>query len=493
STFEYRRTIFGEYIDSTCRACGRASETLSHLLSSCKHYATSLYISRHNNALRVLYYHLRHAYGIDKGPTIPWVPAEVESVVERPNVKIYWNYAHSTTRQLTATKPDITLFDVVAKEIFVIEFSIPSERNISRKEEEKRSKYQDLLFELRGQHPGYRVHLVVLIVGCLGSMKDTLMAELEKIPVCRSKAYSLAYCMQKAVLLASMQLLRTHGLSSSAEPRNDESHSCEYGSTKYFALCGFGGILSCGSTHTALVPLDLVKCRIQVNPDKFKNITTGFRITYREDGFKGLGRGWAPTFFGYSLQGLGKFGLYEVFKVLYGNILGEENSFLWRTSLYLAASASAEFFADIALAPMEACKVKMPLFSHFACFERTVEALYKYVVPKKRNECSKGEQLIVTFAAGYIAGIFCAIVSHPADTIVSKLNQDKGSTAVDVAKKLGMRGLWKGLFPRIIMIGTLTAAQWFIYDGVKVWLRLPRPPPPEMPESLKKKLAIKQQ
>ena len=40
--------------------------------------------------------------------------------------------------------------------------------------------------------------------------------------------------------------------------------SCEYGSGKYYALCGFGGILSCGLTHTAVVPLDLVKCRIQV-------------------------------------------------------------------------------------------------------------------------------------------------------------------------------------------------------------------------------------
>ena len=36
----------------------------------------------------------------------------------------------------------------------------------------------------------------------------------------------------------------------------------------------------------------------------------------------------------------------------------------------------------------------------FACFERTVEALYKYVVPKPRTECSKSEQLGVTFVAG---------------------------------------------------------------------------------------------
>ena len=43
-----------------------------------------------------------------------------------------------------------------------------------------------------------------------------------------------------------------------------EQYSCEFGSAKFFALCGFGGILSCGLTHTAVVPLDLVKCRIQV-------------------------------------------------------------------------------------------------------------------------------------------------------------------------------------------------------------------------------------
>lgn len=76
----------------------------------------------------------------------------------------------------------------------------------------------------------------------------------------------------------------------------------------------------------------------------------------------------------------------------------------------------------------------------FACFERTLEALYMYVVPKPRDQCTKNEQLVVTFAAGYIAGVFCAIVSHPADTIVSKLNQDKGSTAMGVAKNLGMAG-----------------------------------------------------
>ena len=68
--------------------------------------------------------------------------------------------------------------------------------------------------------------------------------------------------------------------------------------------------------------------------------------------------GWAPTAIGYTAQGICKFGFYEFFKNVYSGAIGEENTFLYRTSLYLAASASAEFFADIALSPMESCKVR---------------------------------------------------------------------------------------------------------------------------------------
>jgi len=313
-----------------------------------------------------------------------------------------------------------------------------------------------------------------------------------------------------------------------------EEYSCEFGSSKYYALCAVGGALSCGITHTAVTPLDLVKCRIQVNKEKYKSIGNGFKVTVAEGGARGLVLGWAPTAIGYTMQGICKFGFYEFFKNIYSGILGEENTYLYRTSLYLAASASAEFFADIALSPMECVKVRMqtsppgtfpttlraaapiimkeegingfykslvPLWGRqipytmmkFACFERTVEAIYQYVVPKPRAECSKSEQLVVTFAAGYIAGVFCAIVSHPADTIVSYMNKAKGSGIGDAARALGFKGMWGGLGPRIIMIGTLTALQWFIYDGVKVQLRLPRPPPPAMPESLKAKLGVAQE
>jgi solute carrier family 25 phosphate transporter 3 len=66
------------------------------------------------------------------------------------------------------------------------------------------------------------------------------------------------------------------------------------------------------------------------------------------------------------LQGLGKFGFYEIFKNFYGGILGEEYAYTYRTLLYLFASASAEFFADIALAPWEATKVRIQTQDNWA-------------------------------------------------------------------------------------------------------------------------------
>merc|ERR1712079_952763 len=126
-----------------------------------------------------------------------------------------------------------------------------------------------------------------------------------------------------------------------------------------YALCAVGGALSCGITHTAVTPLDLVKCRLQVNKEKYKNLGNGFKVTFAEGGASGLFLGWAPTAIGYTMQGICKFGFYEVFENVYGDMIGEENAYLYRTSLYLAASASAEFFANIALSPMESCKVRI--------------------------------------------------------------------------------------------------------------------------------------
>lgn len=62
-----------------------------------------------------------------------------------------------------------------------------------------------------------------------------------------------------------------------------------------------------------------------------------------------------------------------------------------------------------------------------------MENLYKYAVPVPKDQCSKQLQLGVRFAGGYVAGVLCAIVSHPADNLVSFLNNAQGATTSDVS------------------------------------------------------------
>jgi solute carrier family 25 phosphate transporter 3 len=111
-------------------------------------------------------------------------------------------------------------------------------------------------------------------------------------------------------------------------------------SAEYFAYCGIGGILSCGLTHTAVTPLDLVKCNAQANPEHFKGTIQGFRAIVSgsvahlgfRSGLPGLAKGWGPTLVGYSIQGLFKFGLYELFKHEISEMVGHDNATRYRIS-----------------------------------------------------------------------------------------------------------------------------------------------------------------
>ncbi|KEF60062.1 uncharacterized protein A1O9_04912 [Exophiala aquamarina CBS 119918] len=289
-------------------------------------------------------------------------------------------------------------------------------------------------------------------------------------------------------------------------------------SAKYYAACTVGGILACGATHTAVTPLDLVKCRRQVDPNLYKGNWEAWKKIGKAEGLRGIFTGWGPTFVGYSVQGAGKYGFYEYFKHLYTQLAGEENAAQYKTILFLTASASAEFIADVGLCPFEAVKVRMqttipptftgtlqgissitakegtaglykglyPLWGRqipytmmkFASFENIVAAIYNYL-PGQKSDYNKGAQTGVAFVGGYLAGILCAIVSHPADVMVSKLNADRGAgegfgaAMSRIYGKIGFSGLWNGLPVRIVMIGTLTGLQWMIYDSFKIFMGLP--------------------
>lgn len=126
----------------------------------------------------------------------------------------------------------------------------------------------------------------------------------------------------------------------------------------YYGKCMMGGILACGLTHTAIVPLDVVKCKRQIDSGYARSLGEG--ISKLKAGNQ-LTLGWTPTLVGYSAQGFGKFGFYEVFKDVYKKIVGEQNAEKYKKVGWSVASGSAEVIADVLLCPWEAVKLKIQL------------------------------------------------------------------------------------------------------------------------------------
>lgn len=281
-----------------------------------------------------------------------------------------------------------------------------------------------------------------------------------------------------------------------------------------YARFALAGAVCCGVTHGAMTPVDVVKTRIQLSPEIYnKGMIAGFRQVVAAEGAGALLTGFGPTAAGYFLQGAFKFGGYEFWKKTFIDMVGVEKASENRTAIYLGSSAIAEFFADVALCPLEATRIRLvsqPTFAtgllsgfsrilkeegaikgfysgfgpillkqvpytmaKFVVFERTTELILKQMNVTK-DQVAPSTMTTVNLSAGIVAGTVAAIVSQPADTLLSKINKQKGaagesltSRIITMAGQLGPKGLFLGLGPRIVMVATLTAGQFAIYGDIK--------------------------
>lgn len=285
-----------------------------------------------------------------------------------------------------------------------------------------------------------------------------------------------------------------------------------------YAKFALAGAIGCGTTHSSMVPIDVVKTRIQLEPTVYnKGMISSFRQIISAEGAGALLTGFGPTLLGYSLQGAFKFGGYELFKKLAIDNMGYENAVNYKNTVYIGSAAIAEFFADIALCPLEATRIRLvsqPSFANglFGGFSRILREegvgsfyngftpilfkqipynIAKFVVYEHAAEVYFGlagakESLSasvttgINLLAGLTAGLAAAIVSQPADTLLSKVNKTKkapGQSTVgllaQLAKQLGFVGSFAGLPTRLVMVGTLTSLQFGIYGSLKKTLGCP--------------------
>jgi len=108
----------------------------------------------------------------------------------------------------------------------------------------------------------------------------------------------------------------------------------------------------------------------------------------------------------------------------------------------------------------------------FVVFEKASEYAYANFFDKATT--SNGMNTAINLGSGLTAGFAAALVSQPADTMLSKINKTKGlpgestvSRLIKIGSELGLRGSYAGIGARLFMVGTLTAGQFAIYGDIK--------------------------
>ena len=282
----------------------------------------------------------------------------------------------------------------------------------------------------------------------------------------------------------------------------------------YYVKAASAGAICCSVTHGAVCPVDVVKTRMQLNPAKYnQGMIGGFKMVIAEEGAMALSTGLGATAIGYAIQGWFKFGGVELLKIKAAQALGDKKAYENKTAIYLGAAAGAEFVADCFLCPLEAARIRSVsdptygsnlasvaarlmkeegvvrgFYSGFGpiLFKQIPYTMAKFAVQGavadtwyssmncKPSDCGQAYNTCVSLGSGTIAGVVAAIISHPADTLLSKVNKAGAggdgsipSRMMNITKETGVVKLCtQGLGARCVMIGTLTALQFGIFDTV---------------------------
>lgn len=280
--------------------------------------------------------------------------------------------------------------------------------------------------------------------------------------------------------------------------------------TRFFQYFLAGGICAF-ITHAACTPIDVIKTRIQTTQGRYSGMVDAFYKIVAEEGPITLLKGLGATASGYFLHGAFKYSFYEVFKLLFSS----SPEVAIKPPLPIAALSGfcAECIACLLLCPMEAIRIRSvadPNFpagvvsglsmlikaegvhgwykglpamllkqvpytvGQFVSFELAVNVVKVMVFAVAGAQQGPSAVASISSFAGLLAGITAAIISHPGDTILSKINQEEGdgsafSQISRVARTAGLVGLFIGLGPRILQVSCMIGGQFLIYDSIKLW------------------------
>ena len=164
-------------------------------------------MERHDRALLAVYHDLCKHYGFEVTPR--WWELEPLPVRENQHAKILWDVPIPTDKEIVARRPDVFLQDKGNRRLYLIEMAVAWDSLQVERRAEKLSKYGDLCADLRRQFPGYRLDVVPVVIGVLGTVTHHLVRDLGRLPTA-AKTESQIEGMQCSVLCSSVRILRSH-------------------------------------------------------------------------------------------------------------------------------------------------------------------------------------------------------------------------------------------------------------------------------------------
>ena len=132
--------------------------------------------------LRV-YWELCGKYGIQRSDR--WyeeVPDEVRISADG-QYEIWWDRTVITTKKMEHNRPDVVVIDRVLRRWLIVDFSVPFDQNVVRKEDEKVLNYERLAAEVRGMYGLSAAIVVPIVVGSLGVVSGRLAGYLKKLGI----------------------------------------------------------------------------------------------------------------------------------------------------------------------------------------------------------------------------------------------------------------------------------------------------------------------
>ena len=174
NTRGFSATVMKLDVSRWCRMCGKSCETVGHLTSGCGALAQREYRRRHDKMGLRVYWELCGKYGVKRSER--WfeeVPDEVRASGDG-QYEIWWDKTVITTKKMEHNRPDVVVIDHRLKRWLIVDFSVPFDANVVRKEDEKVGNYEELRVEVCRLNPGMSAIVVPIVVGSLGVVSDRL-------------------------------------------------------------------------------------------------------------------------------------------------------------------------------------------------------------------------------------------------------------------------------------------------------------------------------